>query len=457
MKINVPLMKKTLILASPVLVSFITGSFMFIMTGSMIASQGKGAIAAVGVVLLVYTFITAGLEGFFESTMILLSRAWGAKDKEQFKKYFIHELLLAVVIGTALIFLYFPVYYLLSFLSNDMEVIAWSRKLFLILSFTFPFYALSWVLNRFLMSIQRPRPILVFTNLITANTVLFHWLFIFGKLGFPKMGLYGVAVATMLPFVINVIAAGIYIFMIYNKIMKTSEAAPFKFEIKTAKEIVKIGIHIMQASLFEVGGWLVFAGNISKLGVLPMSAHELSMRLKNITYYPIAAMGSVTLTLTGEAHGQQNIKRIKEITETVLCILLPLVGSACLAAFIFPGFFVKLFTQDKELIEYTSTILRIVIIAPLFDILIAVYKNALNGLGDVVFVKRMFLIGCWGLMVPLSIVLSRMTGLGVSGSWISFVIYLGLLSTVFIFRYSYLMRKNAGIIDNARGEAKNFS
>src|SRR5690606_6779262 len=101
-------------------------------------------------------------------------------------------------------------------------------------------------------------PILVYSTLLQAiSNVIFDYLLIFGKFGFPEMGIEGAALASVIS---EVVAACYFLGFTFFKVdLKKYELFDFHaFEWKKLRRMLKISAPIMLQNFASLGAWLVF-------------------------------------------------------------------------------------------------------------------------------------------------------------------------------------------------------
>ncbi|GFI22830.1 multidrug resistance protein NorM [Lachnospiraceae bacterium] len=209
------------------------------------------------------------------------------------------------------------------------------------------------------------------------NTVL-DYVLIFGKCGLEPMGVAGVATASMISVLINML---IYIWIgrkdirflwkdksIYIKEMTTL--------IKTSLPLA--GEELLEGSVFVV----VINALIAQIGIIEIGAYLLIKKIIDMIMIPMFMYGSAVLTLVSENTGQKDQDRIMKTTETgvVISILLFLVGG--LIVIFFRKQVPRLISEDDVLISFASTIMFPMVLMNFFNPIQTIYKYALQAYGD---------------------------------------------------------------------------
>ncbi|MCX7922756.1 MAG: MATE family efflux transporter [Clostridia bacterium] len=425
--------KRVLGLSFPIIISYISFHILGIADVVMVGSLGKNALASVGIALTVFSFFVMAAEGFFDSATILLSNAYGANNMKEFKRYLLHELGLAAVIGIVGMGFYFPLSLLLGYLTNDPSVVTGARSYLGISFIGLAPYLLTWVLMKFMMAIHENKKIAWFSNIAVVLNIILNYIFIFGKLGVPAMGIQGSAWATVITRFLCFAVFGIYCYGLSHKIFK--EKYKVNYSYKTIKEIFSLGFPIAQTNLLEVGSWTLFIGVIGRLGTASLAAHEVCMKIKDVAFLPGLALSNVTTTLVGRAIGQRDEKEARAYCYTTAWISILVMGSLSIAFLIIPEQLIGLITKDREVIDIGTGLLRIMALYQISDAIFINFRGGLNGVGDTKFVRTAIMIGGWVIMLPLAYLFTTKFHFGVAGAWIGLTIYVTLIGLVLLYRF----------------------
>ena len=197
------------------LITYMTGMMDTIMLGQLGEVELSGASLAnqFGTIYMVLTF------GVASGANVLLSQYWGKGDTRSIRS--ILSIMYRVTLALSLLFTaaarFFPELILSLFSSDPLVIAAGSRYLALV-CFS---YTLNGMTNVMLMSLRSVGTvgisILVYSSSFFANTAL-NWVLIFGKLGFPALGMEGAAIATIIARALELTIASVYLFGFEKKI-----------------------------------------------------------------------------------------------------------------------------------------------------------------------------------------------------------------------------------------------
>ncbi len=259
------------------------------------------------------------------------------------------------------------------------------------------------------------------TTNVTSSivNVVFNYLLIGGHLGFPKLGLVGAAIATVLGTVIA------FIMSVRSLFAKESYlSVPF---IKTEK--IRASLEAMQ-SIFRLGsnmfleniamrvGFVYTAVIAAKLGTDAFAAHQVGMNFLSLGFSFGDGMQVTAVALIGRSLGERNIEKAKRYGS--LCQRTGLAISCILAVilYFFGRNLFSLFFTDDHVLSMGVMICRFIMVIILFQISQIIYGGALRGAGDVKYTLFAALISVTLIRTGVTWLLTGVFPLGLVGIWI---------------------------------------
>ena len=205
---------------------------------------------------------------------------------------------------------------------------------------------------------------------------------IFGKLGFPAMGIKGAAIGTT----IAEYAGGIYTLIAFYKSRKLGTrpnfAAIFKSHFKSYLHSAKLGINTALEDLFWNLGNLAIIRILNSINELAAGIYTIVFGVEIIAVVVIGSLGSGTMTLSSEAVGKHDLKLYRGITRTAysLCILISL--AMVITALLFPQQIIAIFTKDEGIIATSGIYLLFIGINLFSKAGNNIVGNVIRGSGD---------------------------------------------------------------------------
>ncbi|HEX9655063.1 MAG TPA: MATE family efflux transporter [bacterium] len=420
-------------LAWPITLSFLSYHIMGIIDVLMVGQLGKESVAAVGLGLTFFWLTVMPCEGFFDSALILFSRAVGQNRSAEFKNYLFYEIVACFGVSLLCLALYLPVSWAMRFATDSELVLEQARMYMLINVVSLPAYFASWIMGRFLIAIKKNRVTALYSNIAVVLNIVLNYLLIFGKFGFPALGVAGAALATVLARIVFMLLMMRYSWREAKNIF--SPADKIDRDWIYLKKIIALGSPLAQTNLIEVAGWTVFVAWIGRLGTVPLASHEIALKIKDFLLIPASSIASVTTSLVGEAVGKRDQIEAKKIAYTAAGLTVGLMGGYGIILLVFPKFLVGLFINDAEVFETGATLLRIMALYQVMDAIFITGRAALTAVEDVRFVRSWTLIGGWLVMLPTVYCFSRFLNWGVYGAWAGFTTFVALCGVVFAVRF----------------------
>ena len=225
------------------------------------------------------------------------------------------------------------------------------------------------------------------TKILTLNAVimaltnvLFDYLLIFGKFGFPEMGIAGAALASVISEFVSTL-----FFLIYTFKKVDLEKYGFKkirIQMKVVKQVLNISVFMMVQYLLSILVWMLFFVFIEHLGQRPLAISNIVRSFYTILILPAQALSSSTSTMVSNTIGSGRHKEVINLLGRVIKISLSITGVVMLLVFLFPKLLIQIYTNDPQLIAETVPPMYVLItLLPVFSVG-AVLFNAVSGTGN---------------------------------------------------------------------------
>ncbi|QOR65026.1 MATE family efflux transporter [Cytobacillus suaedae] len=415
--------KQFLIILLPILVTqlglFAMNFFDVMMSGHVSANDLAGV--AIGSSFWVPVF--TGLSGILLAITPIVAQLVGSKDKKQVPFMVMQGIYVSVFVSILVVILGFiSLDFLLGKMSLDPEVHRIAKEYLIALSFgIIPLFVYS-VLRSFIDGLGLTRVSMFITLLSLPINVIFNYLLIFGKFGFPQLGGVGAGYATAITYwCITLISVYIVVkqvpftqYKVFNKLQSVS--------FKAWKEILKIGVPIGFAIFFETSIFSAVTLLMSTFDTVTIASHQAALNFASFLYMiPLSISMALTIVIGFEV----GAKRLKDAREySILGVGVAVGLSAVLAAFIylFRDQVAAIYTKDPAVLALTKQFLIYAIFFQLSDAIAAPIQGALRGYKDVNTTLVMALISYWVIGLPVGVVLATYTSLGAFGYWIGLIV-----------------------------------
>ncbi len=278
---------------------------------------------------------------------------------------------------------------------------------------------------------------------ISSNllNVFFNYILIFGKLGFPELGLLGAGYATL----ISRIAMPLVLFAGFQKLNRIrfyfKLMYPVKSSFKQMKAIFKVGFPIAAQLVMEVSSFAGAAIMMGWLGDVPLAAHQVALSLASATFMIANGVAMATTIRVSYQLGNNDFNSMEKVAYSAVHLVVIYMALCGLAFYGFRYQLPYLFTTDAPVIKQAASLLVVAAIFQMFDGLQVVSLGVLRGFADVK--APMFIAGFSYVAIglPVSYLCAFVFGYGPEGIWYGFVAGLVSAAILLSIRIRYKIKR----------------
>lgn len=339
---------------------------------------GTDALAAVGNVGSINSFIIGTALGLTAGFTIPVAQSFGAGDKRKMNKYAGASITLAFLIGIVIVIaahiLSKP---LLRLIDTPEDIIDISSSYINVLYYAVPIQMLLNNFNALARAVGESKKPLYFLIVSVFVNLILDFLFV----GYFKWGVVGAAWATAISQLSAVILSAIYIFK-RNKEYNISKG-DMMLDVKTSWYMLKLGIPLsLQFTITSIGS-MTLQTAVNGFGSNVIAGFTAAGRVEQLTNIPMSGLGVGTMTFVSQNYGAKNYKRIIDSVRKILLIDV-LVSVICSLILVLAGpYVVQLFMTDyNENIMFAAKH-YLWAIAECYSLVavLFVFRNTLQGLG----------------------------------------------------------------------------
>ncbi|SHJ40454.1 putative efflux protein, MATE family [Hathewaya proteolytica DSM 3090] len=368
-------------IAVPLALQSVLSSCMGIVDSLMVSWIGM--VSAVGTAAQVESISNGVAFGIVSGVGIFCAQFFGAKDSKNLKRSFGLSLILTTFIG--LLFLLVAGFFgpqILRFYLNDDKVISYGNTYLQIVKYSYLPSLLCFSFNYVYRAVHKAKMSLIISFVSMITNCIFNYLLIFGKLGLPKMGVGGAALATVMAQSLGLIIHVIYAYKTKQPFIGTFKEM-FGFDIKFVRAVMrKVFPLIFNELLFGFGSTL-FIKAFGSLGTKAMDAYYVGTKISEVFFFVIMGLSNANTVITGHTLGSGDINKAKKEGDYFIGIagFLALIMSVVIVIFAKP--MVMLFNL-QEPIAFASavTIVRIFSLKISLRLFIVLVFGALRAGGD---------------------------------------------------------------------------
>ncbi|MCR5324774.1 MAG: MATE family efflux transporter [Lachnospiraceae bacterium] len=413
------IIKETIHIAWPAVIESFFTAFVGLVDSYMVSGLGSNAVAAVG---LTTQPKFMGLSMFFAlnvSLSALVARRKGEDRKEDANRILISGIIFimfaSVIIGAVLVA---SADGIIRFCGSNPDTHDLATSYFRIVMGGMIFNCIQMGINSAQRGAGNTR-ITMRTNL-ASNTVnvIFNYILIGGKLGFPALGVRGAALATVLG---TVVASIMSIRSLLKKDCFVSIPFIVKNKIRPAwnafLSLIRVGYSVFLEQILMRIGFMATSIMAAKMGTASMAAHQVGMNIMGLSFSFGDGLQATAVALIGRSLGQRDEALAKEYGRT--CRIIGSFISFVLACVYFFGghAIMSAFFEEPEIVKIGVDITRMIIIVVIFQVSQVIYMGCLRGAGDTGFTALASIISVTVIRTAFSYVCGYMLGLGINGVW----------------------------------------
>lgn len=397
-------LKPVLILAIPIIFQNLITSSLNLVDNLMIGSLGENQIAAVGLANQFYFLFILAMNGINGGASIFMSQFYGKKDIKNIKKFLGIDLTVGFITSLtfAILAIIFP-QFIMSIFTKDLNVITLGSNYLRVVSISYILTNLTLSFSTALRSTNQTK-IPMYGSIIglICNGFL-NWVFIFGNLGSPSLGVVGAALATTLARTFEMLFIILSVYLTKNKIRCTFKEITFNKSLLKKYSITASPV-IFNDIMWSLG-ITCYTIAYGKIGVSAVATIQIANTVNNLFNIFGIGMASATSILIGNKIGAKTNDEAVVYAKKI-GLYTPILGLIIgIILFIFSPMIISLFNINAETYNNTLWILRIMaLLTPLRFFNIVMIIGVLRGGGDVNYAIFSELIAVWAYAVPIAFI-----------------------------------------------------
>ncbi|BBD64648.1 MATE efflux family protein [Nostoc commune NIES-4072] len=438
--------KKCLVLAVPLAAAQLAQSATGFVDTVMMGWLGSQTIASGALGVTIFSFCLLIVAGIVSAISPLAAQAYGAGDREKLGTIVRLGLGISLVLGIPITLLLYNGGALLLLLGQDAKVVALAEIYLRAIALGF-IPALGFaVLKSFLSALFQPQLVMVTVVLGTLLNITANYVLMFGKLGFPALGLAGIGWASTLSLWSMFVALIVYIcnqprFAVYNIFRPLSKKAFPLEHRRIIGEIFQIGLPIGGLIAVEAGLFTVVTFIIGKLGTNALAAHQIALQTISISFQLALGISLATTVRVGQLVGQNDLLATRLAGYVGIAIAALSMGMVGITFWLVPKSIISLYIDitDPNNADVVVLAVKLLGVAAIFQIVDGVQVTAggaLRGLKDtrIPMLIGIFAYWCVGLFTGYTFGIS--SGYGAIGLWWGLAIGLAIAAIIMTWRFS---------------------
>jgi MATE family multidrug resistance protein len=425
-------------------------TFVSFVDNIMVGQLGTAELAAVSLGnSFMFIAMSIGI-GFSTAITPLIAEADASNNFKQAKSTYKHGLFLCTTLGILLFLLVFFSKPLMYLMQQPEEVVVLAIPYLNLVAFSLIPLVIFEAIKQFTDGMSMTKYPMYATLIANIVNVVLNYLLIFGKFGFPEMGMVGAAYGTLVSRIIMVIY--LWTLLRYKersrKIVRNIKL--FTLDFSMIKKIVNIGSLSAMQMFFEVA---IFTSAIWLSGLLgknSQAANQIALNLSSMTFMVAMGLSVASMIRVGNQKGLKNYKELRRIAFSIFLLGILLAVFFALLFFIFhkslPNVYVDLndttnYKDNMEVLSIASNLLLAAAFFQISDSIQVVVLGALRGLQDVKIPTILTFISYWVVGFPVSYFLGTEEMYGSFGIWLGLLAGLTTASVLLFIRFNSLTLK----------------
>ena len=437
-------------LAYPVILGMLGHTLVAFVDNVMVGQLGTAELAAVSLANS-FMFIAMSLGiGFSTAITPLIAKADGEGNFEDGKSTFKHGLCLCSLISVLLFFGVFLAKPILHVMQQPQEVVELAIPYLNLVAVSLIPLIIFQSFKQFSDGMSMTKYPMFATLVANIINVILNYIFIFGKFGFPELGIVGAAVGTL-------VSRLIMVFYLWVLLLRNNKTRPYLLDLNflnlskiMIKKLFNIGFPSAMQMFFEVA---IFTSAIWLSGILgknPQAANQIALNLSSMTFMIAMGLSVVAMIRVGNQMGLNKYVELRRIAFSIfmIAILFAIIFASLFLIFnnLLPKMYLDFDDPSKifdnyEVLEIAKTLLIIAAIFQISDTIQVIALGALRGMQDVLIPTLITFISYWVIGFPISYYLSMYTEYKSTGIWIGLLAGLTASGILLFIRFNHLSNK----------------
>jgi len=350
---------------------------------AMVGRVGTAELAAGSFANSVYIVIMLFGLGLFLGVTPLVGHARGANVDRQAAAVMYSGFALSALLLPVIALISWSLTWVMPYMGQTDEVVRLAVPYYRILAISIIPFLLFTLLKQIGEGLSNTLLAMVATIASNLLNIILNYLLIFGKLGFPKLGLLGAGYATLFARIampLLLYAGFMYLKPIrrYFVLMRTVKATS-----QGVFEIFSVGLPIAGQLVLEVSAFAFSAVMMGWLGDVPLASHELAMGLASFTFMIANGVAMATTIRVSFQLGTRNFASMEHVAYSAVQLVVTYMGLCGLGFLLFRHQLPYIFTADIHVVDQAASLLMVAALFELFDGLQVVCLGILRGFADV--------------------------------------------------------------------------
>lgn len=434
-------LRENLKLAVPVMLSNLGHVLMGVSDSIMVGHVSSVSLAAAGLATVAFNVLLLFGIGVSYAITPLVANADGERDDHAITETLRHGLVINVVNAVLLALLVLVGKSFLYHIGQPPEVVAQAIPYLSIITFSLIPILIYQTFKQFAEGLSNTRVALAVVLVSNVVNIGLNYIFIYGHLGLPAMGLNGAGWATFISRILMAAAIAGYIYYApaFRKFRRGFVLGSYSRAL--FRRMLNIGIPSGIQFIFEVAAFDFSLVMMGWLGAYAQAAHQIVINLATLSYMTTAGLAAAATVRVSYFIGSRDLPNLRRAAYTLLSMALTLMGLWAVVFILGRHAIPTLYVDDPAVLPVAATLLIIAGLFQLSDGTQVVCSAALRGLEDVRVPSVYIFISYWIIGLPLGYWLGFRQGYGALGVWLGLFIGLTLTASAMFLRFRAMLTR----------------
>jgi len=436
-----PVYRKNLTLAVPVIFSQIGQVTVNVVDNIMVGHLGTTELAAASFATSVfYVGMLFGL-GITMGITPLVGQSFNSISQKNIGSWLKNGILVNFIASILVCAIMSSVVFFMNRMGQSKEVVQKAIPFYLIHVASLIPLMLFFTFKQFFEGIGNTKLAMIITIIINVVNIALNYILIYGKLGFPALGLNGSGCASLIS---RLIMPVIFVLVILRKSefrIYLTDALRSGIEKLKIRRIVSVGFSIGFQMVIEILAFTLGAIMLGWISKESLAGHQVTISMASMTYMISFGLASGTTIRVSHAYGDHDRSELKHAIFASLHLVIAFMSLMGLLFVLLRNQLPLLFTSDPAVIEVAAGLLVVGAVFQVFDGVQVVLLGALRGMADVRIPMFIAFFSYIVVSLPVSYLMAFVFNLGAPGVWIGFVFGLSTAAILFAFRLKHQVHK----------------
>lgn len=431
--------KQIWLIAYPILISLLMEHMINVTDTAFLGHVGEVELGASALAGVLYMAIYMLGFGFSIGVQILIARRNGEQKYGEIGGIFMQGAFFLLALATVMFFLcdYITTHILGRLISSD-QVYAAAASYLECRRYGLFFSFIAILFRAFYIGITETRTLTLNSVVMVLSNVVFNYILIFGKFGFPALGIAGAAIGSSLAELVSLLFYVVYTWLKVDK-KKYALFQRFAFRLSEFKRIWSISCWTMLQSILFPSQWFLFFIAIEHLGERSLAIANIMRSINTCFFMVIFAFADTASSMVSNLLGSGKDKSEIRLACRRAIKLTYLIGIPfLLLSALFPSVLLQIYTNNEELVQAALPTTYVMLVGYFLSAPGLVLFNAVSGTGNTNQSMRIMLMTI-AVYVVYVVIMVMYFKVDVAVAWTSEYIYGGML---LLLSYFYLKNRD---------------